>query len=421
MNRLGDTGVGGSEDDESAVPDAVVRVFCTHSQPNFGIPWQRTKQDYSTSSGFVIQGRRILTNAHAIEYGTLVQVKKRQSERKYVATVAAVGHECDLAVLSVADESFWDDLSPLSFGAMPDLLDEVQVIGYPVGGESISISSGVVSRIEMQRYAQASAELLAIQIDAAINPGNSGGPVVNGADQVIGVAFQSLSSEDTENIGYVVPSNVVSHFLDNVERHGSYLGVCGLGCKLQGTENESLRRYYNLSDDQNGVLVLETDPLAPSSSVLRRGDVILNVDDIKVASDGTIPFREGSYRERVFMNYYFTQRFPSDSVRLRLMRQGEVVDVQCPLYIPQPLVPRLILKSPLGAAPSYFVTGGLVFVALNREYLGAEFNLDHVHGEFEGWASDLELLALTVKQSSGKDGRTDGWFNFCFGRFYALL
>ena len=51
------------------------------------------------------------------------------------------------------------------------MMQDVSVIGFPVGGDSISISSGVVSRIEMQEYAQASAELLAIQIDAAINPG----------------------------------------------------------------------------------------------------------------------------------------------------------------------------------------------------------------------------------------------------------
>ena len=168
----------------SAILDSVVRVFCTHSEPNFAMPWQRLKQDYSTSTGFVIQGRRILTNAHSVEYGSLVQVKKRQSEDKFVASVLAVGHECDLAILEVEDEAFWNDLDPLEFGELPDLFEDVNVIGYPVGGDGISISSGVVSRIEMQEYAQACTELLAIQIDAAINPGNSGGPVTNSEDQV---------------------------------------------------------------------------------------------------------------------------------------------------------------------------------------------------------------------------------------------
>lgn len=225
MSELESTSGGPSEEPAAAsrIMDGVVRVYCTHCPPNFSMPWQRVKQDFSTASGFVIDGRRILTNAHAVEYGTLVQVKKRQSERKYLAKVHAVGHECDLAVLTVEDDRFWDDLSPLVFGGMPNLQDEVSVVGYPVGGESLSITSGVVSRIEMQKYAQASADLLAIQIDAAINPGNSGGPVVAG-NEVIGVAFQSLSSEDTENIGYVVPVNVITHFLESVARSGRYEG-----------------------------------------------------------------------------------------------------------------------------------------------------------------------------------------------------
>ena len=49
--------------------DAVLRVYCTHVQPSFAAPWQRLQQMSSTSSGFVIRNRRIITNAHSVEYG----------------------------------------------------------------------------------------------------------------------------------------------------------------------------------------------------------------------------------------------------------------------------------------------------------------------------------------------------------------
>jgi S1-C subfamily serine protease len=210
-------------DRSMSLTQGVVRIYCTHAPPNFGMPWQRLRQEFSTSTGFVIEGNKIITNAHAVEYGSLVQVRCGNSEKKFVASVAAIGHECDLAVLSLDDAAFWAMVKPLQFGAIPDLLDDVSVVGYPIGGDSLSLTSGVVSRIEMQEYAQASAQLLAIQIDAAINPGNSGGPVLDQDGNVIGAAFQSLSDEDVENIGYVVPVNVINHFLEDVERHGRYV------------------------------------------------------------------------------------------------------------------------------------------------------------------------------------------------------
>ena len=48
------------------------------------------------------------------------------------------------------------------------------MVGYPIGGETISVTTGVVSRIEVTSYSHGATELLGIQIDAAINPGNSG-------------------------------------------------------------------------------------------------------------------------------------------------------------------------------------------------------------------------------------------------------
>ena len=115
-----------------------------------------------------------------------------------------VAHECDLATLEVEDAGFWEGVTPLKLGAMPSLQDEVAVVGYPEGGEGVSITQGVVSRIEIQRYAHSGQSLLAVQIDAAINPGNSGGPALNANGEVVGVAFQL--QQERQHIGHVVPN-----------------------------------------------------------------------------------------------------------------------------------------------------------------------------------------------------------------------
>jgi hypothetical protein len=86
--------------------DAVVKVFCVHTEPNFSLPWQRKRQYSSSSSGFIIGGRRVLTNAHSVEHYTQVKLKKRGSDTKYLATVLAIGTECDIGMLHSTLASF---------------------------------------------------------------------------------------------------------------------------------------------------------------------------------------------------------------------------------------------------------------------------------------------------------------------------
>ena len=160
---------------------SVVKVLCVSDSPDYDQPWQSHGPTSNSGSGSIIttdQGPRVLTNAHCVSDHVFVEVRRFGKSQKFEAEVQALGHDCDLALLTVEDEEFFEGTTPIVLGHLPRLSERVSVCGYPIGGERLSLTEGIVSRIELVSYAQANRELLAVQIDAAINSGNSGGPVL---------------------------------------------------------------------------------------------------------------------------------------------------------------------------------------------------------------------------------------------------
>ncbi|KAA0055211.1 hypothetical protein IC582_029754 [Cucumis melo] len=369
--------------------DAVVKVFCVHTEPNFSLPWQRKRQYSSSSSGFVIGGRRVLTNAHSVEHYTQVKLKKRGSDTKYLATVLAIGTECDIAMLTVDDDEFWVGVSPVEFGELPALQDAVTVVGYPIGGDTISVTSGVVSRIEILSYVHGSTELLGLQIDAAINSGNSGGPAFNDKGNCVGIAFQSLKHEDAENIGYVIPTPVILHFIRDYEKNGAYTGFPILGLEWQKMENPDLREAMGMKQDQKGVRIRRIDPTGPESKVLKPADIILSFDGVDIANDGTVPFRHG---ERIGFSYLVSQKYTGDSAAIKVLRNSETLSFNYQLATYR----RLIPAHNEGRPPSYYIVAGFVFSTVSVPYLRSEYGKDY---EYEAPVKLLDKLLHSMPQS----------------------
>ncbi|XP_043711779.1 protease Do-like 2, chloroplastic isoform X2 [Telopea speciosissima] len=349
---------------DAAFLNAVVKVYCTHTAPDYSLPWQKQRQYTSTGSAFMIGDGKLLTNAHCVEHDTQVKVKRRGDDTKFIAKVLARGVECDIALLSVESEEFWKGAEPLRFGRLPRLQDAVTVVGYPFGGDTISVTKGVVSRIEVTSYALGSSDLLGIQIDAAINPGNSGGPAFNDDGECIGVAFQVYRSEEAENIGYVIPTTVVSHFLEDYERNGKYTGFPCLGVLLQKLENPALRACLKVQSNE-GVLVRRVEPTSDANNVLKEGDVIVSFNDVHVGSEGTVPFRS---TERIAFRYLISQKFAGDVAELGIIRKGSFMKVQTVLNPRVHLVPFHID----GGQPSYLIIAGLVFTPLSEPLIDEE-------------------------------------------------
>lgn len=336
----------------------VVRVFATTQDPDFDAPWQARTPSSSTGSGVVIGPGEILTGAHVIANATFIQIQKLSMPDKAIARVKAVSHDSDLALLEVEPHTFLDDVKPAPLGDMPRLRDEVAVVGFPVGGEEISITEGVVSRIEVQRYSHSQRSLLAVTVDAAINAGNSGGPVFSD-HKVVGIAFQKMTGVD--NIGEMVPPPILRWFLDGVAA-GRSADVPALGVTTQNLENPLLRRELGLKDGERGVMVVAVDHGGSADQVLQTRDVITAIDGLPIANNGTVQYR-GQHRTRYEVG--LVGKYVGDRVPLEIVRNAERQHVEVQLGPWLPLVPRARYDKP----PQYYVYGGLVFQTLTRDFL----------------------------------------------------
>lgn len=360
------------------------------------------KRQVSTcSSGFIIDGSRILTNAHSIVFATSIRVRKHGESTTYTATVLNAGHECDLAVLTVESKEFWNGLPALQFGSIPRVQSQVSVLGYPVGGSNISITAGVVSRICMIAYSHSKVANMAIQIDAAVNPGNSGGPaIING--MVVGVTFEL--ARGSQNVAYIVPTPVIQHYLESIKRFTHPYKVLNLGIRTQPVQNDSMKEYLKVSNRKHGSVIVEVSPMACSTGYLKRGDVLLAVDGKELGDDATVVLRDGE-ADRVSYVYDICLKSHDDVCKMTIWRDGKEAKIDIPMVIDK-MPMDLVSIDMHDKLPSYYIWAGLVFTVCTVPYLVDEFGANWVSSAvcgpivekaFTKWRSDPtdELVILS--------------------------
>ncbi len=337
---------------------SVVRITTFTQQPVFDAPWRFESVRRASGSGFVIRGKRILTNAHVVSWARQLVVYRYQDPRPYLARPIFIGHDCDLAVLEVENPDFFEGMEALEIGELPKVRSTVVTYGYPAGGEQISYTKGVVSRVEVQAYAHiGNRAFLAVQTDAAINPGNSGGPVIQD-DKVAGVAFQGMSG--LENAGFFIPQPVIQHFLRDVE-DGKLDGIPELGLRLVALQNQTYRKFLGLPDNDLGARVDYLYPELSAAKVLRPDDVLLQAGAYPIASDCTIIYQGN----RVNVSAAFGEYQRGEAMPLKLWRQGRETNVSVTFgskRLDQAEGNQYVL-------PRYYIFGGLVFTPLSLDYL----------------------------------------------------
>jgi hypothetical protein len=239
-----------------------------------------------------------------------------------------------------------------------------------MGGRHISVTKGIVSRLQVDVYAHSGADShLVVQTDAAINPGNSGGPVMQDGN-VVGVAFQGL--RQAENIGYMIPTTVIRHFLTDIN-DGTYDGYGSLGVMLYaGLQNDSYREYLKVPKGQQGVVIINTLMHSSVETIFQKEDVLTQIDNYKIDNDGRVVI----HGLRLELSEAVEAKQIGEKIDLEFYRGGELKKATATVALN-----RLVFETArqYDIEPRYVCFAGLVFVPATRNYLetwGAEWPLD---------------------------------------------
>ena len=373
--------------EDISVKKALVKVYTSHQLFDYLSPWQYGQSANSTATGFIIDGERIITNAHAVLNSKFLQVRKEGDSKKYKAVVKFTSEEYDLALVEIEDKSFFKGTVPLKLGTLPEIQEKLTVYGYPLGGDKLSTTQGIVSRMEHNTYTLTNRKFLIGQTDAAINSGNSGGPVVS-KGKVVGVAFAGLNSAD--NIGYFIPVNILNNFLEDI-KDGKYDGSPLLGVEWLELESPSHRRMLGIEDKTGGILIKKVFKNSPFEGVLQKNDVLMKLDNYPVESDGTIEFRKN---EKTDFTYVNQQKKYGDNLSYEIIRDKKTKTGQVKLEkkdIKYTVVTEVTIETP----PSYMVYGGLLFEPLTSNYMaGVIEKLGSVYDREELYKDYKELVVL---------------------------
>lgn len=387
---------------EDVTKQAIVKIYTTAKKPNYQEPWASSMES-STGSGSIIEGEYILTNAHVVADQAFIEVERYGQRKRYIAKVYAVSHQADLALLKVEEKEFFAGVTALTFGSLPNVEQKIVVYGYPMGGSTLSATIGVVSRVEHHTYAHSGESFLAVQVDAAVNPGNSGGPALSDG-KIVGVVMQVISK--SQNIGYLVPVNMVEHFIEDMQ-DGKYDGFADLGLGTQKLENPAIRRYYGLDENTSGKLIIKVVHNSSLAGELQEGDIVTAVDGHNVENDGTVEFRKHEYTHyQHFVDAYQM----GEKVKLDIIRDRKHMQVEAQLkYTADDMY--LVKTTRYDTMPSYFVYGGYVFSPLTRNLIVStnlnRLNLSYLASKWQEKDKEEVVVLLKVLASDMSLGDND--------------
>lgn len=276
----------------------------------------------------------ILTNNHVVSAdNTNTPPKVMFTNGKEVeAKIEGADEYSDLAVLSVNKD---DIISVAEIGDSESMRlgDTVFTVGAPLDTEYYwTVTRGVMSgkdrmvEVSTKNSNVSDCVMRVLQTDASINSGNSGGPLANSNGQVIGITNMKLVSSGVEGIGFAIPIEDAIEFADKIIS-GETIKRPLLGVSMINL-NERIALYkegITLNTElQDGVVVVQIQKSSPAASAgLKRGDIIIAIDDVEVKSAATLKYNLYKHKlgDKVTLKYERNGKIETATVKLSVANE----------------------------------------------------------------------------------------------------
>ncbi len=348
-----------AESADAALRKSVVQIAVKQELRRPSTPWKRESPERFGGSGVVVAPGRVLTNSHVVEQSSEILVESSQTALPIQFDLIAIDTTRDLALLGTTDEAFIKNHAPIALlDGLPKEGSRVTVMGFPMGGEALSTTSGVISRIEWAEIGRNEELGMRVQVDAAINFGNSGGPAfVDG--KIAGLAFSGLDNSKADNISYLLATEEIKRFLDE-SAAGKVDGNTVTDVTTQTLENPALRAKLGVASDVAGVVVIDQ-----KGGPLLAWDIITRLNGSAVDNKGQIAIEEG---RKVHMDCAVGRFVPTATDKtyaVEVIRAGKPMKFDLPAYT---RADRVVAEISDGNFP-YLVYGPLVFSPMHMDLL----------------------------------------------------
>jgi len=276
------------------VQKAVIQIESqgTFVDPQFGL----VQNGAGRGSGFIIDPSGLaITNNHVVTGAGLLKIWiGGDTSKEYNAKILGVSECSDLALIDIDGEGFpylaWFE-DPIEVGT------QMYIAGFPLGDPEYTLTQGIISKAKANGVTPYSAIESVVEYDATSNPGNSGGPVVDGNGKVIAVHYWG-DREARQARG--ISRDEVFKVLDDLKA-GENVDTIGVNGQAVGTEDGSI----------TGVWVSSVQSGSPADRAgLTGGDIILELENLSLATDGTM----GQYCD------ILRSHTPDDTMNVQVLR-----------------------------------------------------------------------------------------------------